>query len=44
MAGAVIANSALTTNAAYGGNTLQTVVGGEAQFEVVVTADATVGV
>ncbi len=42
MAGAVVANSALTTNAAYGGSTLQTVVGGEAQFEVVVSTDAAV--
>lgn len=42
MAGSVVANSALTSNAAYLGSGLVTYAGGEAQFEVTVTTDATV--
>ena len=42
MAGAVVANSALTTNAAYTGSGLVTVADGSAQFEVHVATDATV--
>ena len=42
MAGAVVANSALTTNAAYTGSGLMTVADGSSQFEVHVTTDTTV--
>jgi hypothetical protein len=42
MAGAVVANSGLTTNASYTGSGLVTVAGGIAQFEVNVSTDATV--
>jgi Tfp pilus assembly protein PilV len=41
MAGAVVANSALTSNAAYTGSGLVTYAGGAAQFEVTVATDAT---
>jgi hypothetical protein len=42
MAGSVVANSALTSNASYSGSGLVTFAGGGAQFEVSVTTDATV--
>lgn len=42
MAGSVVANSALTSNAAYLGSGLVTYTGGDAQFEVTVETDATV--
>ena len=43
MSGAVIANSALTNNAAYSGSGLVTLPDGAAQFEVLVAIDSTVG-
>lgn len=43
MSGVVIANSALTNNAAYTGSGLVTLTGGAAQFEVSVAIDTTVG-
>jgi hypothetical protein len=42
MAGSVVANSALTSNASYSGSGLVTFAGGGAQFEVSVTTDASV--
>lgn len=42
MAGSVVANSALASNAAYGGSGLASHVGGAAEFEVLVTTDSTV--
>lgn len=43
MAGAVVANSALTTNSAYTGSGLVALTGAAAQFEVSVATDATGG-